>query len=110
MDAGTPDRLLEASLFVRRAEQRLGMKIGCPEEIAFRHGWLDVLALLSAASICVMPNGFKNSSSSISPGCVGGRCVGSRRRTLVVVLAADVIAVLLSKRKLIRYWSFTRML
>lgn len=50
MDAGTPDRLLEASLFVRQAEQRLGIKIGCPEEIAFRSGWLDVVALLRRAA------------------------------------------------------------
>ncbi len=34
--------------------------------------------MFSANSIWVIPNGFKNSSSSISPGCVGGRCFGKR--------------------------------
>ena len=39
----------------------------------------------AAASTCVVPEFFKNSSSSISPGCVGGRWVGSRCRGLRVV-------------------------
>jgi glucose-1-phosphate thymidylyltransferase len=45
LDTGTPDNLLEAAEFVRVLEKRQGFKICCPEEIAFRLGWIDAGAL-----------------------------------------------------------------
>ena len=49
LDAGTHDSLLEASLFIQTVEKRQGLKIACPEEIAYRMAYIDrdQLALLA---------------------------------------------------------------
>ena len=49
LDTGTMDSLLEAAEFIRMVEVRQGIKISAPEEIAFRNGWIDNLALMEAA-------------------------------------------------------------
>ena len=50
-DTGTHDSLVDAALFIRALEQRQGLRICCPEEIAWRMGWLgsDELAALGQA-------------------------------------------------------------
>lgn len=41
LDTGTHDSLLEASSFVATLQKRQGLMVGCPEEIAYRKGWIN---------------------------------------------------------------------
>jgi len=45
LDTGTHDSLLEAGQFIATLEKRQGLKVACPEEIAFRAGWIDAASL-----------------------------------------------------------------
>jgi glucose-1-phosphate thymidylyltransferase len=49
LDAGTPDSLLEASQFIHILERRQGLRIACPQEIAFAQGFIDAEQLLRLA-------------------------------------------------------------
>lgn len=73
LDIGTHASLLDAANFVRVIEQRQGLKVACPEEIAFRMGYIDTNQLQSLAepllkngygtylqSLCIQEDRFAN--------------------------------------------------
>ncbi len=49
LDTGTHDSLLEASTFIQTIEKRQGLKVSCPEEIAYRLGYIDAAQLRGLA-------------------------------------------------------------
>jgi glucose-1-phosphate thymidylyltransferase len=49
LDTGTHDSLLEAGQFIQTLERRQGLRISCPEEIAWRQGWIDDMQLIKLA-------------------------------------------------------------
>ena len=57
LDTGTHDSLLEASQFIATLERRQGLKVACPEEIAFRSGWIDAGRLQQLAQP-LLKNGY----------------------------------------------------
>lgn len=57
LDTGTHESLLEAGLFIQTIEKRQGLKIACPEEIAWRSGWIDA-AQLAALAKPLAKNGY----------------------------------------------------
>jgi len=57
LDTGTHDSLLDASQFIATLEKRQGLKVACPEEIAWRQGWIDD-AQLEALAAPLAKNGY----------------------------------------------------
>ena len=57
LDTGTHDSLLEAGQFIATIEKRQGLKVACPEEIAYRSGWIDA-AQLEALAAPMLKNGY----------------------------------------------------
>jgi glucose-1-phosphate thymidylyltransferase len=51
LDTGTHDSLLEAASFIQTIEKRQGLKVACPEEIAFRAGYIDAAQLERLATV-----------------------------------------------------------
>ncbi len=49
LDAGMPDSLLQAATFVQTIQSRQGMLVGCPEEVAYRMGFIDLAQLRAHA-------------------------------------------------------------
>jgi len=50
LDTGTHDSLLDASQFIATLENRQGLKVSCPEEIAYRRGWINAAQLEKLAA------------------------------------------------------------
>jgi glucose-1-phosphate thymidylyltransferase len=57
LDTGTHDSLMEAGQFIATLENRQGLKVACPEEVAFRSGWIDA-AQLERLAAPMLKNGY----------------------------------------------------
>ncbi|MDP1533006.1 MAG: sugar phosphate nucleotidyltransferase, partial [Rubrivivax sp.] len=57
LDTGTHDSLIDAALYIQTIEKRQGLKSACPEEIAYRMGFIDA-AQLQALAQPLMMNGY----------------------------------------------------
>ena len=57
LDTGTHDSLLEAASFIATLQKRQGLQVACPEEIAYRQGWIDA-AILQKLAAPLAKNGY----------------------------------------------------
>jgi len=64
LDAGTPESLMQAGSFIQTVEERQGLKIACPEEIAYRKGFISHQDLVELAA--EFPNGYGDYLREIS--------------------------------------------
>ena len=56
LDTGTHDSMMEASLFIQTIERRQGLMVACPEEIAYRYGYI------SGEQLAAIGNSMKNNA------------------------------------------------
>lgn len=64
LDTGTHESMLEAGQFIQTIEKRQGLKVACPEEIAYRQGWIDA-GQLAAFARELSQNGYGQYLSAI---------------------------------------------
>jgi glucose-1-phosphate thymidylyltransferase len=50
LDTGTPESLIDAAIFIKTIEERQGLKVGCPEEVAYRMGYINKAQLLKLSN------------------------------------------------------------
>lgn len=50
LDTGTHDSLLDAAGFIATLQKRQGLMVACPEEIAYRHGWISAETVQKVAT------------------------------------------------------------
>ncbi len=50
LDTGTHESLVDASMFVKTVEEKMGLKVSCPEEIAYNNGWINKERLIEIGS------------------------------------------------------------
>jgi len=66
LDTGTYESLLDASSFIGTMQKRQGLVISCPEEIAFKKGWIDSSQLEKLASLMPETTYKKNISNLLN--------------------------------------------
>jgi len=69
LDTGTCDSLHEASSYIRTLEHRQGLKVGCPEEVAWRMGWISDAQLLRLAELLPKSGYGEYLMSLVDSGC-----------------------------------------
>jgi len=93
LDMGTHESLLQAANYVEAIESRQGLKISCPEEIAFRQGYIDESRLRVLAQDCCNSYGkylmelLDECPNRECPGCMDGTTGVNRDKVPVVTLA-----------------------
>ncbi len=74
LDTGTIDTLHQAGTYIRLIERRQGLKVGCPEEISWRNGWIEDKDLIKLARN-MMKSGYGNYLLDIQKEIFRSRCL-----------------------------------